>query len=246
MSNKCACCNKTSESHRLVRCCVCKKPFNIDCVGLSTVEARKLHSNEGLSWSCTKCRDLGNDIISLKSVIVSLQDEIVKFKETVTPSKLSNLLNIERTVAEFQEREKRKNNIMIYGVKEGIKISKKEQEIKDVDLLTQVFTSLQITHNDIKPVRCGKYDANIPLCRPIKVNLPSSDDVITLLKNTSKLREMDNYKHIRFSSDRTQMQTELYKEMKQELESRISKGETDISIKYVRGVPTIVKTNSVN
>ncbi|KAJ3655952.1 hypothetical protein Zmor_015059 [Zophobas morio] len=244
MSNyKCTC--KVAEEHKLVCCCVCKKSFKIECVGLSTAEARKIHAGDGLTWSCNNCRKLGNDINSLKAVIISLQEQISTFQSAVTPSRLTELMSIEKSVYEFEERQKRANNLMVFGIKEGENLVKKEQTEKDVIFLKNMFSTVGVSvcENEISPMRCGKYDQGASLCRPVKVKLSSPDVVKKLVYDSRKLRDNEDFKNIRISTDRTPMQLELYREVKTELASRLDSGETNLTIKYIRGVPIVVMKN---
>ena len=90
----CHCCKKITEDHRLVSCSVCKNGFNIDCVDVSSTEARRLRTKSGLKWNCSSCLSLGNDIDSLRSIIINLQKDITELKESQKEVKISQSLSL--------------------------------------------------------------------------------------------------------------------------------------------------------
>jgi hypothetical protein len=102
------------------------------------------------------------------------------------------------------------------------------------------FTSLNI--NIPKPskiLRIGKYSTN--KARSIKICFDAPDPAKTLLRNKNKLPE-----NIRIYSDQTPAQISFLNSIRDELKRRESNGETDLTIKYFYGMPTIVKSDSKN
>jgi len=63
------------------------------------------------------------------------------------------------------------------------------------------------------------------------------------MKNKTKL--LSQYPMISLSSDRTQYQRDHMKKLREELASRISKGEIDLTITFIRGVPTIIQKSII-
>jgi len=67
------------------------------------------------------------------------------------------------------------------------------------------------------------------------------------MKNKTKL--LSRYPTITLSSDRTQYQRDHIKKLREKLASRISNGNLDLTIKFIRGlrgVPTIIKKSIIN
>lgn len=148
----CSCCGVPDEPHRLINCCVCKGPYRIDCVKISSSEARRIHSNVGFSWTCKKCISLGNDINCLKSVIASLQEDIKNLKESLNKSSSSNsysLLDSERVIQEIADRDRRKTNIIIFGCNETNCGSNNEQIGLDTGLVNDMCSALQVSNSII-------------------------------------------------------------------------------------------------
>ena len=77
--------------------------------------------------------------------------------------------------------------------------------------------------------------------RPLKVTLHEPSDVFIVLKNKHKLRASSTYSSIRISPDRTIMQRNQLRDIIEKLEERKTAGETNLVMKFVKGVPTISK-----
>lgn len=240
---KCSHCNALTESHLIVNCCVCKKPYKTSCVNLSNAEARKIHSKTGLFWMCTDCADLGSDLDSLKSVVASLRDEIKTLKSTIdSRSNTDSLLEMEKIIQEVGERDRRKCNIVIHGRDEAGS-SAREQSDMDSKFVKDLFTQLSVDEVEIKPVRLGKFDVTKSnRRRPIRVTLSSKSAASAVLNNFRKLRSSPSLDGLSIFPDRTQMQMEMHRNAKVELSNRLKNGESNLRIKYNKGIPSIVSS----
>lgn len=247
--NACACCDKSVESHRTICCCVCKKKYFIDCVSVTATIARQINQNSSFTWTCEKCKCLGSDINELKSCIINLQLEISALKESInspsSPSRLTSLTDVEKIVREVAEREKRKHNIIVYGSPE-LASTRDEQKVLDTTLVQDILTFLPVACNIVSTTRLGKFDPTAKhRRRPIKIQLPSEGDVLSVVRNSNKLKK-SGFSNISVSRDSTPMQRELYLSVKSEMQQRIENGERNLRIKYKSGIPTIVQLNPEN
>ena len=173
----CDCCVSPTEEHKLVTCCVCKKQFKHSCVDLSATETRLINSKSDLSWTCKSCSDMGNDINSIKAVLVQLQNEIKELKEvykhnlnTNNQAKLEDSEFFESVVHEVSDREGRKRNVILFGVPETQAEAGAggDDSSKALDILS--FVTDVITAQDISQIRhLGKLDVSNSKPRPIKV-----------------------------------------------------------------------------
>lgn len=180
-------------------------------------------------------------------MIVSLQDEIKKLKQSILepPTPTASLLDTERIIQEISDREQRKANILIFGSDEIACSTNAVQIATDVRMVNDICLTLNIQDTHFKVSRLGKFDATLPdRRRPIKVSFSSESSVYTILRNISKLRELSKFSKLSIYRDRTPMQVQIYKNAKAELTDRISKGETNLKIVYKKGIPTVV--NSLN
>jgi hypothetical protein len=91
-----------------------------------------------------------------------------------------------------------------------------------------------------KIIRIGK--PNSPNTRPLKVSL--SNDLIAkeVLRNKNKLINSDLPRSISISDDKTPKQLEYLKNLRTELQLRRDNGEDNITIKYVKGIPSIIES----
>jgi hypothetical protein len=89
-------------------------------------------------------------------------------------------------------------------------------------------------------IRIGK--PNSSNTRPLKVSL--SNDLIAkeVQRNKNKLINSDLPRSISISDDKTPKQLEYLKNLRTELQLRRENGEDNITIKYVKGIPSIIES----
>lgn len=230
----------------MVNCFVCNKAFKMECVNISSADIRKINARSGMSWTCKNCMGLGNDFAGLKSLIVSLQNEIKALKTTIresTPAGSTPLVQTEMIIQEICEREKRKNNIIVYGCKESDCGSNREQIVLDKALVRDMCEELDVIDGDLKVFRLGKFDpTKTDRNRPIKVSFSNELSVTKVLRGLPKLGKSTRFSNISIYRDRTPMQAQLHKDIRAELSQRLDNGESNLQIKYKKGIPTIVST----
>lgn len=246
---KCSCCGVTDESHRVVSCGVCRKNYKISCVDLSNAEARKIHSkSSGLSWACSSCAQLGDDLVSLRAAIVSLQNEVKELKsisrQSVMPTSVS-LIDIEKVVQEVADRDRRKTNVIVYGCMESSCKTNNEQIVLDGATVDELLPLVHLKDADYSLSRLGKFIAGgVERPRPLRITFTSESCVSSLLKHANDIRRLQKWNKLSFSRDRTELQRDLYRNTRKELDDRLRGGETGLAIKYKNGVPTIVSTGN--
>ena len=107
-----------------------------------------------------------------------------------------------------------------------------------------LLADLNIQEQEVNPIRLGKFDrTKQSLSRPIKVQLSSKQDVLTVITKFKKLKESPNYASLSVFFDRTPRQSAFYKSVKRDLDTRIQNSETNLRSKYHNDVPTIVSEN---
>ena len=150
----------------------------------------------------------------------------------------------EEIVQEMSEREKRKRSLVIFGASEEPISGNQTRAEKDKQLVTRLFNSIDISANEnMNAIRIGKFVATKGTPRPLKVMVNEESVVHDIILKARNLKNTDNYKNINISLDRTPRQIELYRTVKKQFNERIAAGETNLKIKYVRGVPKIVNLN---
>ena len=104
-----------------------------------------------------------------------------------------------------------------------------------------MFTALNLPVVPERTFRLGKRDpSKMENCRPVKVQLSSESDVISVMKVSRRLREMVDWSGVSCYRDRTIMQRDIYRQVKGELQERLDRGEAGIRLRYRNGVPSIV------
>lgn len=248
MSNVvCSCCSTDVERHLAILCGICKKPFKGACVGLTSSEVRKINEKKrGLTWSCTNCCALGQDINDLKAVILNLQSELRELKSN--SQSCASEHDFELFMQEFEERQARKSNIIIFGAPEqdsrlatASRLNNEKTEVSN--LLTKIHPNLTLP-TEVKVSRLGKFIATNERPRPMRVNLGAEKLVHEIIRNFISAKSTDGQlRHLSISFDRTPRQLDYLKKTKSELRRRQDNGETNLKIKFHRGIPSIVPLN---
>jgi len=153
--------------------------------------------------------DLGLKIQSLTSNHSTVQMEVdsaTASLQTPLPGSTSLISTASSIADELADRERRKNNIIVYNLVEN---SDREADKKVFSNLCQAVFSKEFTAN--KVIRLGKRSDNNDRHRPVLVVLQDESDKQFLLVNSSKLRQHDSYKSVYLSPDRTKFERLKYK-----------------------------------
>lgn len=179
-------------------------------------------------------------ISKIEDKIKSLETEYKKFKLSPQSTETNQLCVNEQIIRELQDRKKRENNIIIVGILEQSSISTRERILKDESDVLNITS--KVSENIPKPIkvfRVGKYNAG--KTRRIKVCYDKPETAMLLLRNKEKLPDS-----IKIFSDQTPAQQKYFLAIRDELTRRTESGETDLTIKYINGVPSITKQESKN
>lgn len=168
--------------------------------------------------------------------VKSLQNDVNNLKSR-TGSEYQNMRSCddEALIREINERTNRANNIIIYGLTELAEGSAEEKQDHDKNEVLSVIRSIMDNVPAPKKIiRLGKL--NPTKNRPLKIYFDCSQIPKQLMKNKGKITNKD----IKIYADLTPTQQNNLKLLRQDLCNRQENGETDITIKYVNGVPKIV------
>lgn len=103
------------------------------------------------------------------------------------------------------------------------------------------------TVTDLDCFRLGKYDVNRSRPRPIKIHFKDEQQAKKILQTvrtkTAQIQNDRQLKNVGVSIDRTPLQLSYLQSVKNDLRQRINNGEDNIRIKFIQGVPQIVKSN---
>lgn len=131
---------------------------------------------------------------------------------------------------ELLDRNRQAHNITLHGL-----IASRDG-ISDLDLYHQLLADAPNLPRAVSATRIGSINANNNKPRPIKLCFSSHDDVKTIFRN-KKIFIDRNFK---ITNDLTILERKHLDNLRKELQSRVSKGEENITIKYVNGTPKII------
>ena len=178
------------------------------CQKVSAELYRILQKYEEEKWFCKKChseikqldgriRDLQMENKDLKERVHSLEQKWELFKEELkeetvkcTMERVSHEMN--KHMEELEERNKRKNNVVLYNVPESTKEDPKERQSDDMVRCCDLFEgSLRVM--DVKmesTVRMGKKEEGRK--RPLLVKLSNENEKKSILANAKNLKGEEN------------------------------------------------------
>ncbi|KAJ8685603.1 hypothetical protein QAD02_021396 [Eretmocerus hayati] len=165
------------------------------------------------------------DIDNLKSSfdsIPKLHQDIANIRAEISHSSQAmpviNAANMEEVIHDAQERMLRSKNLLFFNVPESNNISADHVDTRSI------FIS-----------RIGNPSSNH--LRPIAVTFSNSQDPHLVMRNRNKIPG-----RVIVGFDKTKNQQAQYKEVAAKLKTRLDSGETALSIRYIKEVPTIVKS----
>lgn len=246
------------KSEKFINCDGCGKPIHSACSDLSAAELKcyelRPTSKRRMKYICVDCEQGMHQIPKMMGLIKELKEELRLLKEAnvnkinfnTSGASPSSVLAGEEIISEIFERNKRAQNIIVYGSTEDGK-SKAEQTQMDSTTINSLLSAAGLGEQNIKPIRLGKFDPTKEnRSRPIKVRLCSPDDVHCVIKKFRTIKSRPNFLSLSVSFDRTPKQVSVYKLVKAELNNRIENGESNLKIRYHNGMPTIVRSQSEN
>lgn len=182
------------------------------------------------------CMDVGEMRNSLELLDVELKNWRAKTAAEVgTPPKVNAIDS-----GEVLERVRRANNILIRGLPET------NGDDTDRSIILDVVGRLDVTAvSEVSAVgRVGVVKDGYP--RPIKVGFRDSSHPRRILRDKKLLSQHPDYKSLIITDDKTPQQYRELQAARMELKAKRLAGETDLTIKYIKGIPTIVAVNTAN
>ncbi|CAG9825755.1 unnamed protein product [Phaedon cochleariae] len=161
--------------------------------------------SERIESCVVEIASLRDDNKFLKTKIVTLENELLNMKS-----------NANQIHAEISDRISRERNILIMGLVEG---NTAEDLVLANDILSKITNGIAI--NNIQ--RLGKVPTDGKK-RPLKVTLASFEDVLSVLRNKSKLPR-DSFPTISIKPDSTPAQIKHLSELRKELQTRLEAGQ---------------------
>lgn len=176
-----------------------------------------------------------------RSIKGELENVKTRFSETENAAKTSqgveSSINIEPAIAEMQERERRACNLLLFGFKESKEENREKRQAEERQAVTTLIGHLseRLPVEHIKLHRLGRFSKD--KVRPVRVIFPSKEEALRVLRARKNLPQQDVY----IKYDQTPSQREFLRGLVAELKRRQQCGEENLRIKYIGGIPRIIR-----
>jgi hypothetical protein len=193
--------------------------------------------NEKLNAFDKKFHEIFSQLSSIKSENIVFRNDLTAIKSRVVQlESTAPKSNISQDIyAEFIDRQTRSKNIIIFNVHE----QSNNNNTSDKDMVTRIFDKLG---TDIQPIKINRLGKPNNKSRPLKVELQTASDVFKILGLSRLLKADQIFNEIKITSDKSPHQREFLRDLRIQLNERISNGEPNLTIKYLKGQPTIVSS----
>ncbi len=195
----------------------------------------------------------GARLDSLSSVLVTLQqqNQLIHQQNQMILQLLQNegrfeskiKAQVEEVLDNQKERDEKKNNVVVFNIPEGDETE--EEDVNNKEDIKKVSKVLEIVCPEIKAEvlnktsvqRIGRRRRVVGAKpRPIKIKFSGSEIKEKVLKGAKKLKGHDELRTVGISNDRTRMEIEEDRKLKEELEERKKKGENVYISRILRKV----------
>lgn len=193
--------------------------------------------NDKLNSFDKKFREISTQLSSIKNENIVLRNDLtaiinrVNLLESTAPKSNAN----QDMYAEFIDRQARSKNIIVFNVHEQPNLN----NTSDTDTVTRIFDKLG---TDIKPIKINRLGKPNNKSRPLKIELQTASDVFKILGLSRLLKSDQIFNDIKITSDKSPYQREFLRDLRNQLNERVSKGEQNLRIKYSKGQPGIVSS----
>uniref|UniRef100_V5GH13 Uncharacterized protein n=1 Tax=Anoplophora glabripennis TaxID=217634 RepID=V5GH13_ANOGL len=140
----------------------------------------------------------------------------------------------EEIIQEISERQKRKSNVVVYGIVEQgtatAELQTRAAQDKEQVLILRAVSAPE--DRNLKATRIGRYNSAIGSLRPIKISLRDECLVHEIIRKARNLRNMPEFRDVRICFDQIPRHIAYYRLVKQKLDEHLTSGETNLRIKY--------------
>lgn len=247
-------CTTTKHGAPTIQCDGCRGNIHLACAGLTENDVKLTRAKScSMKIVCNSCNLNMDQFSKIKNLISSLENHFTKsiselktqFEEKLNEIKSSHVTNeskiSESLIQEISERQKRASNVLIFNIEESISQQPDERMQHDKDAVKSLLDTIpSVDSNVIHVTRLGNR-TSADKARPVRICFSDQQQALQVLKNKQKILSKNN--KLRIRADETPMQREFMASLRAELKDKVDHGQADLTIKYVRGTPTIVKKN---
>lgn len=230
---------KAVDNNPSLSCDGCQRFVHRGCSDLNASELKvmDLRGKRLLKYYCEECLNGVRMVPALLKRIDDVEKLIEHMKNQSPHSSVSSsptqVSPIEDVINEIEERQRRKNNIIIFNMKETTSVTESGDAIQ-VDSIIKEATNESLIVK--KVFRIGKANKNGH--RAVKVILTNHEDALKIIRGRRNVKCVQG---ITIETDMTACQIGYLKQLREKLNARKEAGETGLYIKYVDGTPRIAK-----
>ncbi|KAJ3652304.1 hypothetical protein Zmor_018282 [Zophobas morio] len=234
--SSCYHCKKTGKTFN---CDACKQSLCKECAELTETEIRAFElKNRRMRFYCKKCDGAITLIPQLVALVNSLQTQINELKSNIKANTSNKITSEEEIFAEINDRLHRSKNVIVYNLSEFQSDDLNTRINKDKESVSNILNSMNLPLYEFKSIRLGTAKQNSKP-RPLKLIFKNANEAMEVLKDRRKAPN-----DIKLNYDQTILQREKYKMVRQELQTRLSNGEQNLAIRYIRGEPKIISKSN--
>lgn len=177
--------------------------------------------------------ELQGQVQRIDEELLSLKDRVVKLESNpplTTPKDLDQT-DKQSLLAELHERALRSKNVIFFNVPESGNIG------EDLQLVNDLFQQIENCPSARSAYRLGANTTSKP--RPLKLVFESDKDALSVLRKRADWKRSGYIAR----NDLTPDQSKYYTSVRDSLKQRIENGEKNLSIKFIKGIPTIITKN---
>ncbi|KAJ3646692.1 hypothetical protein Zmor_024268 [Zophobas morio] len=231
------CKKKVSRSADCVTCDLCRGAVHTECADLSRAEIECIRSkSRKIHFYCANC-DIVATINNLKEELAGVKSELNELKNSqgkVIHQDSVKKLSDDDILMEIEDRNHRAANLVLFNLPESSEMNSSERKNDDMFRCRKIVIPENKNNvvNSQNCIRLGKFDND--KVRPVKIIFENPHQAIDALRT---YKRSDN---LYLNRDLTPRQQNYNFVIRTEFKNRLEKGEDNIFLKYVNGIPKIV------
>jgi hypothetical protein len=235
-------CKKVVDIGKAVKCEECKNWYHLQCAGLNTTVFNSLgKSNSQLYWRCIPCiskpisatppASMDNKLDNILGLLLDMNSRIANLETTNTArdENIESMIDtkidekVHNVVREELERERRKLNLIIYGLEEN-------DETDSISQIQSVMSAIKMESQEPPThiIRLGEKKTG--RIRPTRITVGAMSDKRSIMTNAKLLRHHKEFEKVYISPDLTPKERDANNKLVQEMKSRREGGETELII----------------
>lgn len=180
-----------------------------------------------------KFAEVFSQISAIKDDNVLLRNNLNNLSVRLEALELNRSTSDEESFSDFMDRQARSKNVILFNVPEA----SNDSNTSDVLTVERILNKLAL---DTKPITVQRLGKPGEKTRPLKISLTSAPDVFKILSSSKKLKSDQIFNEVKITSDKTPKQRLFLQNLRNELNTRRSNGESNLTIKYLKGIPSII------